>query len=165
MNCESIKIVTVEQAIQIAQDLHMKNKRIVLVGGCFDILHIGHIAFLERAKKAGDVLFILLEADESIRQIKGESRPINNQENRARILAAIEVVDEVILLSHRLKNQDYDKLIMQLKPAIIAITRGDLKRHQKARQASLVNAEIIDVIDVISDQSTTRLVRLLDKDL
>ena len=159
------KIVTVEQAIQAAQDLHRKNKRIVLAGGCFDILHIGHITFLERAKKAGDVLFVLLEADESIRQIKGENRPINSQENRARILAAIGVVDDVILLSPHLKNQDYDRLIMQLKPAIIATTQGDLKRQFKERQASLVAAEIIDVIDVINDQSTSRLIRLLDKDL
>lgn len=159
------KIVTVGQAIQIAQDFHKKSKRIVLVGGCFDILHIGHITFLERAKAAGDVLFVLLEADESIRKIKGENRPISNQEDRARILAAIEVVDEVILLSPDLKGQDYDELIMQLKPAIIATTQGDPKRYLKERQASFVNARIIDVTDVIRGQSTTRLIRLLGKDL
>lgn len=159
------KVVTVEQAVEIAEDLHGKGKRIVLVGGCFDILHIGHISFLERAKEAGDVLFVLLEADESIKEIKGENRPINTQEDRARILAAIEVVDEVVLLSSNLENRDYDKLIILLKPDIIATTQGDLKRHLKERQASLVSAEIIDVIDVISDQSTTRLIRLLGKDL
>ena len=54
---------------------------------------------------------------------------------------------------------------MQLKPAIIATTQGDLRRHQKTRQASFVNAEVIDVTDVISDQSTTRLIKLLGKDL
>ncbi len=159
------KIVTIAQAIQIAQDQHRKNKRIVLIGGCFDILHIGHIIFLQRAKKAGDVLFVLLEADDSIKKLKGENRPINNQEDRARILAAIEVIDEIILLSANLKDKDYDELIMQLKPDIIAITQGDLKRHKKTRQASFVNAEVIDVTDVISDQSTTRLIKLLGKDL
>jgi rfaE bifunctional protein nucleotidyltransferase chain/domain len=159
------KVVTVEQAIRIAGDLHGKGKRIVLVGGCFDILHIGHVSFLEKAKKEGDVLFVLLEADESIKKIKGETRPINSQEDRARILAAIGVVDEIVLLSSNLENRDYDKLIMQLKPAIIATTQGDQKRHLKERQAGLVAAEIIDVIDVISDKSTSRLISLLGKDL
>ena len=159
------KVVTVEQAAKIAEGLQGVGKRVVLVGGCFDILHIGHISFLERAKEAGDVLFVLLEAEKGIRQIKGGNRPINTQEDRARILAAIGVVDRVVLLSSDLENHDYDKLIILLKPDIIASTQGDLKRHLKERQAGLVNAEIVDVIDVISDKSTTRLIKLLGKDL
>lgn len=159
------KVVRLEQAIEIAHNLKMGGKRIVLVGGCFDILHIGHITFLRRARAAGDVLFVILESDETIKRIKGENRPINNQEDRARILAAIEVVDEVILLSPHLKDQDYEELIVKLKPAIIATTQGDVNRHHKERQANLVGAEIIEVTDVISDQSTTRLVRILGKDL
>jgi len=159
------KIVTVGQARERAKALHSENKSIVLAGGCFDILHIGHITFLESARSAGDALFIILEADESIKKLKGEDRPINNQEDRAKILAALEAIDQVVLLRPHLKDHDYDELIAQLKPAIIATTEGDINRHRKARQASLVGAKIINVTNVISDQSTTRLIRLLGKDL
>lgn len=159
------KIVTVQQAIQIAEKLHKEAKRVVLAGGCFDILHIGHIIFLEKAKAAGDNLFVLLESDQSIRKLKGANRPINNQEDRAKILAALESVDYVVLLPPHLKDEDYDHTIIQLKPAIIATTQGDLQRKQKARQAALINCKIIEVTGFIRDQSTTQLVKLLGKKL
>lgn len=159
------KIVTVQQAIQIAKKLHKETKSIVLVGGCFDILHIGHITFLEKAKESGDSLFVFLEPDESIKKLKGENRPINNQENRAKILSALESVDYVILLPLHLTDIDYDRMIIQLKPAIIATTRGDVHRKQKARQAALIKSKVIEVTDYIRDQSTSRLVKLLGSEL
>lgn len=159
------KIVTVQQAVPIAEKLHKETKRIVMVGGCFDILHIGHITFLEKAKKTGDKLFVLLESDQSIRKIKGAGRPINNQEDRAKILTAFESVDYVILLPSNLSDKDYDRIIIQIKPSVIAITQGDVYKKNKERQAALINSKVIEVINVIKDQSTTRLVKLLGKEL
>jgi rfaE bifunctional protein nucleotidyltransferase chain/domain len=159
------KILTIDQAITESEKIRRQKKLVVLVGGCFDILHIGHITFLEKAKAAGDSLFVFLESDESIKKIKGENRPINNQEDRAKILATLEPVDYVILLPPHLADKDYDRMIIQLKPAIIATTQGDLHKEQKARQATLVNCRIIEVTDFIRDQSTTRLVKLLGDDL
>ncbi len=159
------KIVTVQQAVQIAEELRKETKHIVLVGGCFDILHIGHITFLEKAKATGDSLFVFLESDESIQKLKGKKRPINNQDDRAKILAELESVDYVILLPPHLTDIDYDRMIIQIKPDIIATTQGDLHRKNKERQATLINCKVIEVTDYIRDQSTTRLVELLGKEL
>src|SRR5271155_5547011 len=71
------KIIHLKESKQLTNELHQQNQKMVLVGGCFDILHIGHITFLEEAKKQGDMLLVLLESDETITQTKGPHRPIN----------------------------------------------------------------------------------------
>ena len=73
-------------------------KNIVLVGGCFDIVHLGHLIFLEKAKAKGDILIVLLESDENIRKNKGQNRPINNQEDRALFLSKLKMVDKLDIL-------------------------------------------------------------------
>jgi len=155
------KIVKITDIEKIAQKLHAEKKRIVLAGGCFDLLHIGHIIFLEDAKKQGDILIILLESDETITASKGDNRPINSQEIRAKILAALSVIDFVIPLEPHMQNSDYDKLIAALKPAVIATTKGDPTRYHKERQAAEIGAKVIDVTPQILDKSTTKLVNLL----
>ena len=157
------KILTIEQITKISSKLHEQNKHVVLVGGCFDILHIGHIVFLEEAKKHGDILVALLESDKTIIAIKGNKRPFNSQEDRAKILAALAVVDYVILLEQDMDDKIYDDLVFALKPAIIATTSGDINRHHKERQAKSVGAKVIDVTMPISDKSTTTLIHLLDE--
>lgn len=156
------KILSIEQVPQIAK-LHEQHQRLVLAGGCFDILHIGHITFLEKAKEHGDKLVIFLESDETITDTKGPKRPVNSQSDRAKILAALTVVDYVIVLKPHMKNSDYDELVFALKPAIIATTSGDSNRHHKERVAKLVDAKVVDVLMPISDKSTTALLRLLNE--
>jgi D-beta-D-heptose 7-phosphate kinase/D-beta-D-heptose 1-phosphate adenosyltransferase len=157
------QIVNLEEIKTLAENFHNQNKQIVLAGGCFDLLHIGHITFLEKAKQEGDVLIIMLESDESITQTKGSNRPINTQTDRARILAALSTVDVVLLLSPRMTNTHYDTLVFAIKPAIIATTKGDDNRHFKEKQAEKVGAHVIDVTLPISDKSTTKLVNLLNE--
>ena len=157
------KIVTIDQTSELSKELQNAGKRIIVAGGCFDILHIGHLTFLEEAKKHGDVLVILLESDEAIRRTKGPKRPLNLLQDRARLLEAFSVVDYVILLKQDMTNQDYDDLVIALKPAIIATTAGDSNRHHKERQAQLVGAEVIDVTGFVSDKSTTHVVKLLNE--
>lgn len=159
------KIVTIDEAVKQSELLRNQGKKVVLAGGCFDILHIGHITFLEKAKAAGNSLFVLLEHDESIKKLKGMNRPINTQEDRAKILSTIESVDYVILLPPYLKDIDYDDMIIKIKPAIIATTQGDIQRKHKERQAALSSSKVIDVTAFISDQSTSRLIKLLGKEL
>lgn len=156
-------IFETNQISAISADLQNQDKRIVLVGGCFDILHIGHITFLQTAKEQGDFLLVLLESDATITQTKGSKRPINTQEDRAKILAALSVVDAVILLKPQMTNQDYDDLVIALKPAIIATTKGDANKQHKERQAQLVAARVVDVTEQISDKSTTQLIQLLNE--
>jgi FAD synthetase len=157
------KIFTTKQAIEFSSKLHEQNKRIVLVGGCFDLLHIGHITFLEEAKKKGDVLVVMLESDTAITAAKGSKRPINSQDIRAKILAALSIVDGIVLLEPHMSNTDYDTLVFSIKPAIIATTGGDANRYHKERQAKKIGAQVVDVTPQISDKSTTKLVHLLNE--
>lgn len=159
------KIVNIKQAVEISKELKNKSKSIVLVGGCFDILHLGHIIFLEKAKQQGDFIFVLLESDEKIEKIKGKNRPINSQKDRALILAALKAVDYVVLLPKMNSDQDYESLIFRLKPSIIAITKGDPNKSCKEKQAIVSRAKIIEVVDLISDKSTTKLAELITGDL
>ena len=157
------KILKIEEAIQICKTLHDENKSIVLAGGCFDLLHIGHVTFLEEAKKHGDTLIIMIEADETIKKEKGPARPINSQHDRAELLANFFLVDYIILLDPTMQNNDYDRLVNDIKPAIIATTKGDVYRFHKERQAALVGAKVIDVIDPVKNQSTTKLIAILNE--
>jgi len=157
------KIITTEQINELNQTLHQQNKRIVLVGGCFDILHIGHITFLEKAKTQGDSLIVLLESDETITRTKGPKRPVNTLHDRAKILSALSYVDYVITLPPLMTDKSYETLVIALKPAIIATTSGDKNRAHKERQARLVQAKVVDVTPQISDKSTTKLIKLLDE--
>lgn len=144
-----------------------KNKKngIVLVGGCFDVLHLGHVIFLEKAKKLGDKLIVLLESDENIRKNKGTSRPINNQRNRAKMLMSLKVVDKVIKLPEMKTGDEYLTLIKKIKPAVIAVTDGDKMIDQKREQSKIVGAKIVKVTKQVPCQSTSRIVEIITQDL
>ena len=155
------RVIKVNQAIKISKELKDKGKSIVLVGGCFDILHIGHVKFLESAKHLGDTLFVLLESDRNVRKLKGKNRPINPQAERALVLKALRFVDYVILLQSMKTDKEYDKLIGQLKPDIIATTKDDPMIKHKKRQAKIVGGKVIQVISRLKNKSTTRLSKLI----
>lgn len=157
------KIITPEEAITIATKLNKQNKRIVLTGGCFDILHVGHITFLEKARKKGDLLFVFVEHDVTINQRKGHNRPLNRQIDRAKILSSLIMIDYVILLPTITENTMYDNLVIGIKPAIIATTAGDSNRFHKERQAKVIGAQVIDVTTLVQNQSTTKLITILNE--
>lgn len=158
------RIITTEKAIKISKKMKRAGKKIVLAGGVFDILHVGHIKFLEAAKKRGDVLLILLENDENVKIYKGKNRPINSQDDRALVLSSLRSVDYVIKLQNIKNNEDYDKLIIRLKPDIIAATKKSEQITHIQRQAKLIDAEIALVVNRISDKSTTNLARIIERD-
>ena len=105
------KIITIEQSIDIAKQLKQEGKRIVLVGGIFDLIHRGHVEFLEAAEREGNVLIVLLESDEKTREIKGKNRPINAQVDRAFVLSRFVMVDYILSLPYFKKDKDYEKLV------------------------------------------------------
>ncbi len=157
------KIIDVEKAEKISKQLQKQNKIVVVSGGCFDILHIGHIRFLEKAKKEGDFLFILLEADSTVKKLKGNNRPINNQKDRASILSAISYVDFVVMLSKMSTNTDYDNLITKIHPNIIATTKNDPQAVHNERQANKINAKVSYVTNRIKNKSTSKLAGVISK--
>src|SRR3990167_35694 len=99
-------------------------KNIVLVGGCFDLLHFGHIKFLEDSKKYGDFLVVALESDKFIK-LKKKKKPFHNMKERAKILSTISFVDLVIKLPFFKNDQDYFKMTRFLKPKVIAVSQND----------------------------------------
>lgn len=157
-------IIRLKEATDISERLHRNNKTVVLVGGCFDILHLGHLHFLERAKRAGDILLVALENDETIRRLKGGKRPINLQKDRAQILSMLRIVDGVILLPPMKTHADYFSLVKNLKPDIIAVTAGDPQLKQKKEQAKMVDGKVKIVTPYLKTASTSGLVKILGID-
>lgn len=133
----------------------------VLVGGCFDLLHYGHIKFLEEAKTLGDYLIVALESDENVRKMKGDSRPIHTQEQRKIMLESLRFVDEVIALPPLDSDEDYAKLVTQVAPAIIAVTQGDPMEEKKRTHAKHVGASVA-IISKVHTPSTSQLAKLLE---
>jgi len=106
--------------IEIINIIKAERKKIVFTNGCFDLLHVGHIRYLAQAKKLGDFLIIGLNSDSSVKELKGEDRPINSFEDRATLLAAIESVDLVIMF----EEQTPENLIKNIVPDIL-VKGGD----------------------------------------
>ena len=138
----------------------MKNQTIVLVGGCFDLLHYGHISFLKEAKKLGDRLVVLLESDENVKRLKGEGRPFHTQKQRKEMLETLMCVDDVIELQPMKGNDSYYQLIHTLHPSIIAFTEGDPLLEHKMKQSEQIGAKAV-IIPKIETPSTTKLAKLL----
>ena len=91
------KIIAFARLTSESQRLQSEGKRIVATNGCFDILHVGHVRYLAAAKARGDVLIVGLNGDKSVRQLKGPRRPVNREQDRAEVLAAVESVDYVVI--------------------------------------------------------------------
>ncbi|MFB3844969.1 MAG: D-glycero-beta-D-manno-heptose 1-phosphate adenylyltransferase [Candidatus Cloacimonadaceae bacterium] len=124
----SSKIITREEFTQ----LDLTNKQIVFTNGCFDILHAGHVQYLEQAKKLGDILVVGLNSDASVRRLKGENRPINKQEDRALVLAALGFVDYIIIFE---EDTPYE-LIKIVNPDVL-VKGGDWK------ETDIIGADIV----------------------
>ncbi len=106
--------------IEIINKIKANRKKIVFTNGCFDLLHVGHIRYLAQAKRLGDFLIIGLNSDSSVKELKGEDRPINSFEDRATLLSAIESVDLVIMF----EEQTPENLIKDIVPDIL-VKGGD----------------------------------------
>lgn len=126
----------------------------VLVGGCFDLLHYGHLTFLKAARSEGDSLVVALEPDTTISRSKG-SPPIHTQYQRAQILGELRCVDTVVMLPQLSTFEDYLQLVQTIKPAILAITEGDSQTENKQKQAKSIGAKIVVVNHLIEGLSSS----------
>jgi D-beta-D-heptose 7-phosphate kinase/D-beta-D-heptose 1-phosphate adenosyltransferase len=113
------KIKSLTELLPLADEEKKRGKKIVFTNGCFDLLHVGHVEYLEEARKLGDLLVVGLNSDRSVRAIKGTARPVNTQTARAVVLAALECVQYVILFT----EADPLQLILAIKPDILV--KGD----------------------------------------
>lgn len=138
-----------------------KNKKTVLVGGCFDLIHFGHLEFLKKAKQSGDYLIVALESDEFIKKNK-RNEPIHPQEERAEILSCLNMVDMIINLPYFSKGSEYLNMVKMISPKIIAVTEGDKKINSKKEQAIIVGADVKIVTPLVKKYSTRKIISEFD---
>lgn len=152
------KIITVDS---IEQELKQYKESIILVGGCFDVIHPGHIEFLSAAKKLSGIVTVLLESDATVARLKGNDRPIHTQMERAYVLSHITAVDTVILLPPLHSDSEYEKIITTIHPSVIAITADDPLIHIKESHAKKIGVKVVPVIDRKNEHATSKIANQL----
>lgn len=157
-------ILTIQEIEELGNQLRRGEKRVVLAGGCFDLLHFGHVTFLEEAKKQGDILVVLLESDAKIKKIKGNDRPLHTQKQRSHMLKSLTFVDYIILLPDDFTDAGYENVVKTLQPAIIAATKGSDSLRYITKQAHEVHARVY-LIDAVKNLSTSRIIDTLQKEV
>lgn len=152
------KVIIYEQVIPFKDSLI--GKKIVFTNGCFDILHVGHISYLSQARSLGDFLWVGLNSDSSVKKLKGESRPINSQEDRAIMLSSLSFVDAVTIFT-----QDTPiELISMIKPDI-HVKGGDYS-PEKLPEYPIVKqyGGKVEILPFVPNKSTTGIIQKIMKD-
>jgi D-beta-D-heptose 7-phosphate kinase/D-beta-D-heptose 1-phosphate adenosyltransferase len=153
------KIKAKKELFRIITDLKTKGKRIVFTNGCFDLLHIGHVRYLEKAKALGDVLVVGVNSDSSVRKLKGPRRPILPEQERAEILSGLGCVDYVALFD----EIDPLKLITSLKPNVL-VKGGDWTKEQTVGKEVVERSggEVV-ILPFVKGASTSNLIETILK--
>jgi D-beta-D-heptose 7-phosphate kinase / D-beta-D-heptose 1-phosphate adenosyltransferase len=148
-------IKTWDEIYSIISELKNNEKKIVFTNGCFDILHIGHVKYLEKAKNFGDILILGLNSDDSTQRLKGKNRPINTQDDRAYILASLEMVNYVVIF-----NEDTPlDLIKLIKPDVL-VKGGDYEGKEVVGQDI---AKEVKLVKFVNEKSTTNIIKSIQK--
>jgi len=150
-------LLTRKEIIAVCETMRL-NSRIVFTNGCFDIIHAGHVQYLSQAKALGDVLIVGLNSDDSVHRLKGPTRPINSEEDRAVVLSALKPVDYVVIFD----DDTPFELIKSIRPNIL-VKGGDYKIED------IVGADIVAesggetiVLPFLAGRSTTNLINKMD---
>ncbi len=153
------KIVGLKDLVQKLNTVRRSGRRMVFTNGCFDIIHAGHLRYLNAARSEGDMLVVGLNSDASVRKIKSQNRPIVPQEQRAEVLAGLACVDYVILFD----DPDPLNLIVALKPDVL-VKGADWKEEE------IIGADVVTArggrvvrVDLVPDISTTQIIQRIIK--
>ena len=152
----NLKILDLPELTRRAQEIRANHRRLVLTNGCFDLLHVGHVRYLQQAAELGDVLVVAVNGDESVEALKGPGRPLNSAEDRAEVLAALECVDFVTIFPGLRATQ----VIEAVRPAIY-VKGGDytLESLDPEEVAALKGAGAeIRTLPLVPGKSTSRLI-------
>lgn len=150
------EIIPAENLAVLAARLRSEGRRAVLTNGCFDILHVGHLRYLEAARALGDCLVVAVNSDESVRALKGPTRPINSEQDRAEILSALKCVDYVTIF----RTERVTGVINSLEPAIYA-KGGDYTvetLNPEERGALEKCGAAIEILPLVPGKSTTAII-------
>ncbi len=149
-----------ENLQDLLKKLRNEHKTIVTTNGCFDILHVGHVRYLEETKKFGDVLIVALNSDKSVKRLKGEGRPINNENDRAEVLNGLKSVDYVVLFD---EDSPAD-LLAEIKPDVH--TKGADYTVETLPEAKIImeNGGRLEFIQFVPGKSTTSTIAKINAD-
>jgi rfaE bifunctional protein nucleotidyltransferase chain/domain len=151
------KVLTLKQAARWIAAARRRGQRIVATNGCFDLLHFGHVSYLQRAKKLGDLLVVGLNGDQSVRQLKGPHRPLAPQKQRAAVLAALACVDAVVIFPQVRAH----RFLAAVRPDIY-VKGGDYKPETLVGRERAILTAIGSKIRILPFEkgfSTTRLIQ------
>jgi len=151
------KILSLQELAERAAEIRAAQRRLVLTNGCFDLLHVGHVRYLEQARDLGDALVVAVNADESVRALKGVGRPLNSESDRAEVLAALECVDFVTIFP----ALRVTRVIEAVRPAIY-VKGGDYTPESldpgEVGALKAVGAEI-KTLPLVAGKSTSSLIK------
>ncbi len=149
------RVLTREEAKKKIEELKINGKKVVFTNGCFDILHVGHMRYLEEAKEFGDYLIVGVNSDESVKRLKGPTRPINNQEDRAELLTGLKSVDYTVIFTEDTPVE----LIGELKPSI-HVKGGDYKKDDLPETKVVESyGGTVEIVSLVEGKSTTNVVK------
>ena len=149
--------MSLEEAESFAQSLRQKGKKIIFTNGCFDILHAGHVEYLEAARDFGDTLIVGINSDQSVKELKGKNRPLNKLEHRAKVLSSLRCVDAVVVFEDKTPM----KLILSVKPDIL-VKGGDYKINEIVGNKEVVKSGgKVMTIPLVKGISTTKIIQKL----
>ncbi len=153
------KIKDLEHAKEQVQQWKTQGKKIAFTNGCFDLLHLGHVDYLEKARALGDKLILGLNSDSSVSRFKGQNRPIQDQNSRARVLAALQFVDLVVFF-----NEDTPlNLITEIQPDILVKGSDYLAENIVGADVVKRNGGVVKTIDFIPGYSTSKIVEKIKR--
>jgi rfaE bifunctional protein nucleotidyltransferase chain/domain len=153
-------LIAIDKLVEIRRELKSQNKKVVFTNGVFDILHSGHVDYLNKAKGLGDILIIGLNSNLSVKKIKGEKRPIISEEERAFLLSNLKAVDYVTLFDEETPAKIIEKLIPDI------LVKGADWAIDKIIGADVVmqNGGEVKAIEFVNNQSTSKIIQtILDK--
>ena len=149
------RVLNREEASKLIEELKKQGEKVVFTNGCFDILHVGHMTYLEEAKEFGDYLFVGVNSDESVKRLKGPTRPINSEDDRAELLAGLKAVDYTVIFTEDTPVE----LIGELKPSI-HVKGGDY-RKEDLPETKVVESYggRVEIVSLVEGKSTSNVVK------
>ena len=148
-------VKTWDEIAIIVRDLKQRGQKVVFTNGCFDLLHTGHVRYLEQARDFGDILIVGINSDASVSRLKGPNRPINSQDDRAYILASLKSVDYTVIFH---EDTPYE-LIKLIEPNVL-VKGGDYRGKDIVGQDI---ANEVKIVDFVTGKSTTRTIETIEK--
>ncbi len=153
------KLKKLDELIKIVAGLKKEDKKIIFTNGCFDLLHLGHIRYLRKAKKLGGILVIGLNSDKSVSSLKGPNRPLVKEEVRVEILGALEVVDYIVIFNELTPKNLIDKIIPD-----VLVKGGDWKKKEVVgRDTVEAHGGEVVIIPEVKGYSTSALINKIQK--